>query len=787
MRGALRIGLLTTVGLTLALTPRGPAQRQGAEACGPYALDFAFMRVAAPDDPQAYVAGAIGVVQPTFRLPWLVTAYRYLAGQPLAPAAQKSLVGPGEPGVPAPPGPVFGSQRWLRARFAALNEPESYRHIRNDAFDSVSGAYYDNCSEGAFEAAAKALQDRVAALGAGTPAIVAWVAAQDQVWANCQRDRSSVAQIPAELDASATPQARADRAYQIATASFYAGQWDAAVTRFRAIAADRTSPWRTWGEYLAGRSLLRKGTLGDKAGALDQAALAAAAEAFGRVAADRESPLRESAAGLVRFIDLRRRPDALRPDVVGKLLAPGAGDSFVDDLDDYRYLFLRTEPAASAPVGAGRGAADPLTDWIDTVRSESPDALGHAIARWKAAASPGARTPWLVAAMLRVTPGHADEAALVAAARAVPAASPAYPSLAFHRARLLIREAKLDEARALAGEMAKASSTWPPSAVNQLRAIELRLATTFDAFLAAASQHPVGFASEDNADIATLGTPALPALSADALDIVNERLPLSRLIEASTHRSWPDALRGQARLAAFTRALLIDDLDAVRRLDADVRKAEPGLAVDLDAVMKAKTREERRFLVVLLLARRPGLRPFMTSGERRSAIDWGVVPPTITPDPLEEADGLRDNWWCALAPSPVSTDGMSAYQAYQPGIYARHGSRLDTITAGLYDAPATVPVATFLGADEQARATKEWQALDAIDTAPDFFGKEVMAWAQTHPADARVAEALHRVVRATRLGCTSDASGDVSREAFTLLHKRFPRSEWAKQTPYWFR
>ena len=62
-----------------------------------------------------------------------------------------------------------------------------------------------------------------------------------------------------------------------------------------------------------------------------------------------------------------------------------------------------------------------------------------------------------------------------------------------------------------------------------------------------------------------------------------------------------------------------------------------------------------------------------------------------------------------------------------------------------------------------------------------------MTWAQKNPADARVAEALHRVVRATRLGCTSDGSGDVSREAFTLLHKRFPRSEWAKQTPYWFR
>src|SRR4051812_29328282 len=55
----------------------------------------------------------------------------------------------------------------------------------------------------------------------------------------------------------------------------------------------------------------------------------------------------------------------------------------------------------------------------------------------------------------------------------------------------------------------------------------------------------------------------------------------------------------------------------------------------------------------------------------------------------------------------------------------------------------------------------------------------------SHPTDARVAEALHRVVRATRFGCTTDTSPDTSREAFTWLHKLFRQSEWAKQTPYW--
>jgi hypothetical protein len=728
-------------------------------------------------------------VRPSFRLPWLVTAYRHLAGQPLGAAAQRTLAGPSEPGVRVPPGTLSGTQRWLKARSDALKEPEAHSHIPLAAFDPVSGAYFDNCSEGAFEAATKTLQERVVALGAGSPGVVAWVAAQDQVWANCGRDRGSVPRIPTEipagLDAAATPQARADRAYQIATATFYAGQWDAAVSRFRAIAADRTSPWQPWGEYLAGRAFLRKGTIGGAGGALDQAALADAAAAFAKVAADPASPLRASAAGLVRFIDLRRRPDALRLEVAAKLLAPAAGASFSDDLDEYRYLFLRSEPAADAPLesgrgAGGRGAADPLTDWIDTLRSESPDALDHAIARWKAQTAASQRMPWLVAAMLRLTPGHADEAALVGAARAVPASSPAYPSLAFQRARLLIREGKLDEARALAAEMAKASAAWPPSAVNQLRAVQLRLAASFDGFLAAAIHQPVGFASDDDEGPGL--SPAGQGLSNDALDIVNERLPLSRLIDAAANPGWPEHLREEARLAALTRALLLDDRDAARRVDADVRKSYPDLAADLDAVTAAPTREERRFLVALLLARRPGLRPFMTGGQRRSSVDWSVAPPTVTPDALDEADQMRDNWWCALSPSSAGR-----YQPYQPGMYSRFGARVDAVTAGLYADPAEVPAAVFLTAEEEARAAREWQTLDAIEAAPEFFGREALAWAATHPTDARLAEALHRVVRATRLGCTTDGSGDVSRQAFTLLHKRFPRSEWAAQTPYWYR
>ena len=50
-----------------------------------------------------------------------------------------------------------------------------------------------------------------------------------------------------------------------------------------------------------------------------------------------------------------------------------------------------------------------------------------------------------------------------------------------------------------------------------------------------------------------------------------------------------------------------------------------------------------------------------------------------------------------------------------------------------------------------------------------------------------MAELLGLTIRATRYGCRRDRSdGDISREAFVLLHQMFPDSEAAKATRYWY-
>jgi hypothetical protein len=87
---------------------------------------------------------------------------------------------------------------------------------------------------------------------------------------------------------------------------------------------------------------------------------------------------------------------------------------------------------------------------------------------------------------------------------------------------------------------------------------------------------------------------------------------------------------------------------------------------------------------------------------------------------------------------------------------------------------------------ELAQAEKERAKISGVGAAPLYFAPVVLEWAKARPDDQRVPEALHFFVRATRFGCVDKSIAPYSRRAFDLLHKKYPQSEWAKQTPYWF-
>jgi TolA-binding protein len=94
------------------------------------------------------------------------------------------------------------------------------------------------------------------------------------------------------------------------------------------------------------------------------------------------------------------------------------------------------------------------------------------------------------------------------------------------------------------------------------------------------------------------------------------------------------------------------------------------------------------------------------------------------------------------------------------------------------------PKAQFLSPEQRARAESEWSRLTAMPAAPEYLGTQTVAWVGSHPSDPRAPEALHLAVRAVRYGCGAKAGA--SKAAFQLLHSRYPDSEWARKTKYWY-
>jgi hypothetical protein len=138
--------------------------------------------------------------------------------------------------------------------------------------------------------------------------------------------------------------------------------------------------------------------------------------------------------------------------------------------------------------------------------------------------------------------------------------------------------------------------------------------------------------------------------------------------------------------------------------------------------------------------------------------------------PLTKIDDFRDNWWCANArPSWWS----STDDAESP-------------IASLYRDTKEPPL-LFLSPGQAKLATEEEQALSQIPFAAEFLAQRALAWADSNPSDPRIPEALHLVIRANHYGCGDNGDYRFTREAFQLLHRRYPASIWAKRTPYWYR
>jgi hypothetical protein len=729
-----------------------------------------------PDIPLTkFTQGNLGILQPTFARSYLVLAYRYLSGVPLNKDEQQAakalwqrrgidashiylqyFPGQGDDELSANPymqdtqDASEAASDWANAR-AQVTGTGAPKIIPMQGLDNYNE--YLNCANDAFATAAATLKQRAAKFGKDHPGVQAWIAAQDAVFANCG-GKPEEPILPAAADASLPEIFRFDREYQIAAAYMYSNHYDEAVKGFQHIAEEPNSPWHDLAPYLVARTMVRCATLDGPAS--DNPAVAnphyvtsemqEAADYIKKLLAD--SPKRPFADALQALLDraeFQLHPEEQTTLLSGRLRKPAPEGRFYNWLFDYTWLLDR-RPDSNGDYGGARPdeykkltpdrAKDDLTDWMLTYPLHDGLAAQHALEMWRA--HPDSK-PWLVAAMENVQPSDPQANELLDAARKIPQSSPAFSTVFYQRMRM---EGARHNDKEVREDMDALLAAPPPDlpAVAREALLDMRL----DA--AASLEDAVRFIPRSSCAVSHSEeiTDCAKTLTDRGARFLNG-LPLDALNDLLTNKAFPIEVNDKFSRNVFMRAVILERHDIAQPLSFWIfSKSTYQIPVPQEQIRNlladyqaAKTSEEKQFSAIFLL---------------QHLYAFGYQMDTNEP-------------WCASA--LVFPEGNAPVLSQPPRV-------------------ASFGTAAVLTDAQQKQAASELSTLNQADSQANYYMKSVLEFAEKHPDDPRVPEALSRAVKNARMNCNNSRTGALSKKAFDLLHSRYPDTTWAKNTKYWY-
>jgi hypothetical protein len=799
--------------------------------CSPGDPQAVFIRLAGPDAPyKTYAAGRLGVILPSYRSRHLVIAYDYLNGRPLTPAEQTQAGAAEhtigwenyEPDLTAKPQPVPpGMQRWIAARTAILpgeyKAPDTSRQIPGDNYE-----YAPNCLDDAFLKAGTTLSTRAKAYGKTSAEVLDWLHAQDVVFSNCAEQGT----LPQPASPAASLWLKQDRAYQLAAANFYATNYDAALTGFRAIGADHASPWATIAPYLVARTLLRQTTFrsvpygDDQKMAADKLRMNAGfVVALQQIDAILHDPTLKSiypaTQDLRDLVASRLEPEIQAQVLAKRLTSPAHGLDFRHNLVDLTYIFTNQPENAkiSAPKSDPSGLlaflqimttpiAPPAVSRYEDAPPETPaqtaarltnrrNAAQAAYSQWQTTKKPA----WLVAALTLAQPGDPFASSLIDAARTTAPDSPAYTAATYNRLRL--EPAVLTVHSQVATLLPAVEKTESRSSINLFTGLLTRTAPTLTEYLQtvpvlpASSNFDGAYAKSSEIPTPELCGPKLapaltPLFDENTATILNQRLPLRLLREAVLSETLPPNLRFQLANATLTRAVLLDDQATATAISPILETCQAVLKPWLDRYNAAKTPDERHLQGLFLLMRFPSAEPLVRAGNERST-------------GFATYSNLRDNWWAGneqYFATPQPSSAASAAPSNPPNYAVDPGPQLRNVVPespgfkpALFSIPIvpakTVPSPPFITASDATEAAREIFVLQHLPGAGDYFANNALAWVKLHPNDSNNAELLGFATRVLRNSPRSANATELNHQLFNTIHQKYPNSTWAKRYTTW--
>ena len=781
----MNIALPHALAFAAMLATTAAAQASGGGPYDPYvnrsAPDIALSR---------YASGDLGVVMNSYNRLYLHAAWRSVMlgadGARKAPGAETGLlraIGNRQGGwVDASEG-AGGYKQWEQAVGAALKRPTP---APKPGSSLVYG--YINCPITSYSFAITTLNALAKRSDATPERLAAWVATQRQVFRICGDDPDStrspyerpkpVIPQPAELPASEALYWRQMQQYQLASAAFYSEDYARASSLFAAIGTTARHPLRGWGEYLSLRAQSRAAVYlpedqqwneaqairkeGPEAAAArlatQQKKLATIQAAIASILSNPElAPLHEASRAIGRSMQVHLTP-TLRFAELSKLLDDPRANPYTDDhLGDWRVLandLLQAPAGGQADQRDAWRASASFVDWIQTVQQcheyqakrSCAVEQAHALALWQRYAKEGnqpqARTWLLASAMLasKLTPEQ-EKAALQ-----VPASAPEYLTLRHALTRHYRLAGQADKARALADAALTSpalAAVQSASARNQFLQERFAVATTPADAAKYLMRMPAIDLDADTGELAK-NRETRPDIAADGQRWLNSGLSADDLLLVAAQVELPPAWRARIATAAWMRFDLLGQQEAALAASKQVEQIMPALAGTAAEYRKQPGAAERHH-ALMLGALRFGMSPAFQGN-------------ALTDQPRAQEETLAD-MWCKLP--------AKAGAAYFENTEAEYSLAMPNL------------------GDTTSR-DQQLAQLGTLKTATGYIGDSVLARARTQPDDPDLPWLLYVTVQSTRGGCLDADVKTLSRNAFSLLHKRYGKTDWAAKTPYFY-
>jgi hypothetical protein len=409
--------------------------------------------------------------------------------------------------------------------------------------------------------------------------------------------------------------------------------------------------------------------------------------------------------------------------------------------------------------------ADELTDWLFTFQIQNETAYLHALEKWRQTKS----DLWLVTALVKADKNSAEIENLLKSAAQIKPDAAAFPTVAYHTARIFIEQKREAEAAKLLDEILNSNLDLPVSSRNEFAEMRMKIAETLTLFLKNATRKPFTLAdyersvtideiieeqkawwSEDwkekskgewEKEVEESFAPfriweKREMFDAQTVAVINEHFPLSLLLEAQKSPVLPEYLREKLAIVIWTRAVVLDDDGILQKIAPELLKIAP----EIVEYQKAKTAQEKRLAALFVVFRHNDFSPYLQSGFLNRGYQT-----------YYESAG----WWC----SPQRFD-------YDDG-----GNKIPM---------ATPPKPAFISDVQTKAAQFEMKKLEKA-AAPDFLAEKAIEWLKIAPNDKRLPEVLYHAYEATipyRDSCSDPLNNE---KLAKLLQKHFPDSEFTRK------